>query len=145
MKTVYCELFQAFSLYEDEISDSKAQLAAITLIIGTLERMSCFGEENHAPLRTQSALAASKLLKKPDQCRGVSVCSNLFWSGVSQESGGEEVCITIDIGKEHEISRGRDLDQKICRHLATSDNTHKPMARLARRNRFFHISRLFLG
>lgn len=41
---------QAFSLYEDEISDSKAQLAAITLIIGTLEQMSCFGDENHEPL-----------------------------------------------------------------------------------------------
>ncbi|PIK44550.1 putative vacuolar protein sorting-associated protein 35 [Apostichopus japonicus] len=62
---------QAFSLYEDEISDSKAQLAAITLIICTFEKTSCFSEENHEPLRTQCALAASKLLKKPDQCRGV--------------------------------------------------------------------------
>ncbi|PSN51043.1 Vacuolar protein sorting-associated protein 35 [Blattella germanica] len=60
---------QAFSLYEDEISDSKAQLAAITLIVATFEQMSCFSEENHEPLRTQCALAASKLLKKPDQCR----------------------------------------------------------------------------
>ena len=84
-------LVQAFTLYEDEISDSKAQLAAITLIIGTFERMKCFGEENHEPLRTQCALAASKLLKKPDQCRGVAVCSHLFWSGKSQESKGEEV------------------------------------------------------
>ncbi|XP_046375462.1 vacuolar protein sorting-associated protein 35-like isoform X3 [Haliotis cracherodii] len=80
---------QAFSLYEDEISDSKAQLAAISLIIGTLEQMSCFGEENHEPLRTQCALAASKLLKKPDQCRGVSTCSHLFWSGKSAANQGE--------------------------------------------------------
>ncbi|KAK7114883.1 vacuolar protein sorting-associated protein 35-like [Littorina saxatilis] len=81
-ETVAYEFFsQAFSLYEDEISDSKAQLAAITLIIGTLEQMSCFGEENHEPLKTQCALAASKLLKKPDQCRGVAICSHLFWSG----------------------------------------------------------------
>lgn len=82
---------QAFSLYEDEISDSKAQLAAITLIIATVEQMSCFSEENHEPLRTQCALAASKLLKKPDQCRGVSVCSHLFWSGKSQVTNGEEM------------------------------------------------------
>ena len=81
--------FQAFSLYEDEISDSKAQLAAISLIIGTLEQMSCFGVENHEPLRTQCALAASKLLKKPDQCRGVSICSHLFWSGESTAFEGE--------------------------------------------------------
>ncbi|KAK2143062.1 hypothetical protein LSH36_881g01009 [Paralvinella palmiformis] len=74
-------LSQAFSLYEEEISDSKSQLAAISLIIGTLERMVCFTEENHEPLRTQCALAASKLLKKPDQSRGVSICAHLFWSG----------------------------------------------------------------
>lgn len=79
--TFFPAILQAFSLYEDEISDSKAQLVAITLIIGTLEQMSCFGEENHEPLKTQCALAASKLLKKPDQCRGVAVCSHLFWSG----------------------------------------------------------------
>merc|ERR1712241_1591749 len=82
---------QAFSLYEDEISDSKAQLAAITLIIGTLEQMTCFSEENHNPLRTQCALAASKLLKKPDQCRGVQVCSHLFWSGKTKTNNGEEL------------------------------------------------------
>ncbi|XP_018569132.1 vacuolar protein sorting-associated protein 35 [Anoplophora glabripennis] len=81
---------QAFSLYEDEISDSKAQLAAITLIVGTLEQISCFSEENSDPLRTQCALAASKLLKKPDQCRGVATCSHLFWSGKSLASKGEE-------------------------------------------------------
>lgn len=84
--------YQAFSLYEDEISDSKAQLAAITLIIGTFERMRCFSEENHEPLRTQCALAASKLLKKPDQCRAVSICAHLFWSGRSTDKSGEEVC-----------------------------------------------------
>lgn len=84
---------QAFSLYEDEISDSKAQLAAITLIIGTFERMKCFSEENHEPLRTQCALAASKLLKKPDQCRAVSTCAHLFWSGRNTDKNGEEVRI----------------------------------------------------
>ena len=42
---------QAFSLYEDEISDSRAQLAAISLMIGTLEQTTCFSEENHDPLR----------------------------------------------------------------------------------------------
>ncbi|XP_044735777.1 vacuolar protein sorting-associated protein 35 isoform X2 [Chrysoperla carnea] len=84
-------LSQAFSLYEDEISDSKAQLAAITLIVATFEQMKCFGEENADPVRTQCALAASKLLKKPDQCRGVTTCSHLFWSGKSLATNGEEM------------------------------------------------------
>lgn len=39
---------QAFSLYEDEISDSKAQLAAITLIVATFEQMYCFGNYRNA-------------------------------------------------------------------------------------------------
>lgn len=89
-KVAYEFMSQAFSLYEDEISDSKAQLAAITLIVGTLEQIGCFGEENAEPLRTQCALAASKLLKKPDQCRGVTTCSHLFWSGKSLASNREE-------------------------------------------------------
>ena len=91
-ETVAYEFFsQAFSIYEDEISDSRAQLAAITLLIGTLEKMTCFTEENHDPLRTQCALAAAKLLKKPDQCRGVQACSHLFWSGKTVTNGGKEV------------------------------------------------------
>lgn len=77
----YDFMTQAFSIYEDEISDSKSQLAAITLITSTLEQMTCFSEENAEPLRTNCALAASKLLKKADQCRGVVTCASLFWSG----------------------------------------------------------------
>ncbi|XP_037051004.1 vacuolar protein sorting-associated protein 35 isoform X1 [Bradysia coprophila] len=84
----YDFMTQAFSLYEDEISDSKSQLAAITLIMSTFEQMTCFGEENAEPLRTNCALAASKLLKKPDQCRGVVTCASLFWSG---KKNGEEM------------------------------------------------------
>lgn len=47
------------------------------------------GDENADPIRTQCTLAASKLLKKPDQCRGVVLCSHLFWSGKNREK--EEV------------------------------------------------------
>lgn len=83
----YDFITRAVSLYEDEISDSKAQLAAITLIISTYEQITCFGEENADPLRTNFALAASKLLKKPDQSRAVALCSHLFWSG--KQNGAE--------------------------------------------------------
>lgn len=57
--------------------------------------MRCFSEENHEPLRTQCALAASKLLKKPDQCRAVSICAHLFWSGRSTDKNGEEVRLSL--------------------------------------------------
>ncbi|XP_050552177.1 vacuolar protein sorting-associated protein 35 isoform X3 [Spodoptera frugiperda] len=85
-------LSQAFSLYEDEISDSKAQLAAITLIIATFEQINCFGAENAEPMRTQCALAASKLLKKPDQSRAVALCAHLFWKAPKD---GKQVCMVV--------------------------------------------------
>nr|CAH7712821.1 unnamed protein product [Callosobruchus chinensis] len=67
------------------------QVGKVDQVYRTLEQISCFSEENSEPLRTQCALAASKLLKKPDQCRGVATCSHLFWSGKTQASHGEEV------------------------------------------------------
>lgn len=80
---------KAFTLYEEEISESKCQLAAIVLLIGTFEKINCFDEENAEPVRTQCALAASKLLKKPDQCRAVAISSHLFWS--AQNNLGQPV------------------------------------------------------
>lgn len=90
----YNFLSQAFSLLEEEVSDSKAQLAAVTLIIGTLQQTSCFNEESHAPLRNQCARVAANLLKKPDQCRAVSTCAHVFWSG--RTNAGDEVTPTYE-------------------------------------------------
>lgn len=86
---------KAFTLYEEEISESKCQLAAIILLIGTFEKINCFDEENAEPVRTQCALAASKLLKKPDQCRAVAISSHLFWS--AQNNLGQPVRIIVII------------------------------------------------
>ena len=46
-------------------------------------------QENHEPLRTQCALAAAKLLKKPDQCRALVSAANVFWSGTVLNAEGE--------------------------------------------------------
>ncbi|XP_057964926.1 vacuolar protein sorting-associated protein 35B-like [Malania oleifera] len=70
---------QAYILYEEEIADSKAQVTAIHLIIGTLQRMHVFGVENRDTLTHKATGYSAKLLKKPDQCRAVYACSHLFW------------------------------------------------------------------
>ncbi|XP_061724120.1 vacuolar protein sorting-associated protein 35 isoform X2 [Cydia pomonella] len=70
---------QAFSLYEDEIPDSRAQLQALTLLIATAEQARCLGAESMEPLRSSCALAAGKLLKKPDQARAAALCAHLYW------------------------------------------------------------------
>nr|CAG4635924.1 EOG090X00QE [Eubosmina coregoni]SVE69626.1 EOG090X00QE [Eubosmina coregoni] len=80
---------QAFTLYEEEISDSKAQFAALTLMAATLEKLDCFSEENSGPVRSKCALLASALLRKPDQCRALILVANLFWSSTTKESEGK--------------------------------------------------------
>nr|XP_016464945.1 PREDICTED: vacuolar protein sorting-associated protein 35B-like isoform X2 [Nicotiana tabacum]XP_016464946.1 PREDICTED: vacuolar protein sorting-associated protein 35B-like isoform X3 [Nicotiana tabacum] len=80
LEPVAYEFFtQAYMLYEEEISDSKAQVTAIHLIIGTLQRMHIFGVENRDTLTHKATGYSAKLLKKPDQCRAVYACSHLFW------------------------------------------------------------------
>ncbi|PHT49951.1 Vacuolar protein sorting-associated protein 35A [Capsicum baccatum] len=80
LEPVAYEFFtQAYILYEEEISDSKAQLTAIQLIIGTLQRMHIFGVENRDTLTHKATGYSAKLLKKPDQCKAVYSCAHLFW------------------------------------------------------------------
>lgn len=80
LEPVAYEFFtQAYLLYEEEISDSKAQVTALHLIIGTLQRMHVFGVENRDTLTHKATGYSAKLLKKPDQCRAVYACSHLFW------------------------------------------------------------------
>lgn len=97
LEPVAYEFFtQAFVLYEEEIADSKAQVTAIHLIIGTLQRMSIFGVENRDTLTHKATGYSAKLLKKPDQCRAVYACSHLFW--VDDQDGikdGERVLLCL--------------------------------------------------
>jgi vacuolar protein sorting-associated protein 35 len=47
---VYEFLSQALSLFEEEIPDSKAQMAALISIIGSLQKIHCLTEENFVGL-----------------------------------------------------------------------------------------------
>jgi len=71
---------QAFILFEDEISDSKAQASAIAIAVGTLRSMTGLSAENYETLATKATQYSAKLLKKPDQCRAVTRAAHLFWA-----------------------------------------------------------------
>ena len=75
----YDFLTQAFLVYEDEISESKAQIRSITSIVGSLLSCKTFERADYEALITKTAQYAAKLLKKPDQCRMVCLCSRLFY------------------------------------------------------------------
>lgn len=88
-ETITYEFFtQAFVIYEEQISESIAQFQALTLIIGSLQQVCVFTEDNYETLITKSALHASRLLKKPDQCRAVYLSSHLFWSNNPRKEYG---------------------------------------------------------
>lgn len=77
---------QAIALYDEEIATNKFN--AITLIIGTCQKiLQVFEEDNCDSLRQNCVTRAAKLLKKPDQCRAVGLCSNLFWNCEDRADG----------------------------------------------------------
>ncbi|SPO37012.1 related to vacuolar protein-sorting protein VPS35 [Pseudozyma flocculosa] len=70
---------QSFTIYEESISESRAQLQAIGLIISTLQTARVFGTDNYDTLITKAALHGAKLLKKPHQAAAVMMASHLWW------------------------------------------------------------------
>jgi vacuolar protein sorting-associated protein 35 len=96
-EVAYEFLAQAFTVYEESISDSRAQFQAVCVIASALQESRNFGRENYDTLITKAALHGSKLLKKPDQCRAVYLASHLWWAvpipargeGESEEGPGE--------------------------------------------------------
>lgn len=100
---------QAFTVYEESVSDSRAQFQAVCVIAQALSRARGFGRENYDTLITKCALHGSKLLKKPDQCRAVYLASHLWWA---TEKARED--------EESEKKEGREVFQ-LTLHVDMSD------------------------
>lgn len=81
---------EAFTIYEESISESKAQFQAITCIVGALQQVRVFSADNYDTLITKAALHSAKLLKKPDQCRAVYLSSHLWWTMPRSEDEDRE-------------------------------------------------------
>lgn len=87
---------QAFTVYEEAVTDSKAQFQAVAVIATALHQTRNFGKENYDTLITKCAQHGSKLLRKPDQCRAVYLASHLWWATpitTNGESEETEVCV----------------------------------------------------
>lgn len=81
---------QAFTVYEEAVSDSKAQFQAVCVISTALHQSRNFSKENYDTLITKCAQHASKLLRKPDQCRAVYLASHLWWATPNAANGEED-------------------------------------------------------
>jgi vacuolar protein sorting-associated protein 35 len=80
---------QAVSIFEEHISDSRQQFAALTLIIGTLRTLPPVGlaEEEWDTLTKLTVKLATRLMKKHDACKAISMAAHLFWP---EEGSGRE-------------------------------------------------------
>lgn len=83
---------QAITIFEECLTDSRTQYQALTYMIEVLQRTrSLYGEGNYYELLiVKCTMHASKLLKKPDQCRAVYLCSHLWWATEIPQLGEEE-------------------------------------------------------
>lgn len=70
---------QAFTILEESVSDSRAQLQALGLVISTLYKARVFKAETYDTLATKAAIYAAKLLKRPQQATAVLMASHLWW------------------------------------------------------------------
>ncbi len=77
----------AFTLYEDEISDSKQQAELVTVFTGTLRSLNRCPGELYDTLVTKCTQYGAKLLKKTDQIPAVFRCSHLFWNAACLQDG----------------------------------------------------------
>lgn len=84
-------------MYEEAISDSRAQFQAVCVIANALHSTRNFSKENYDTLITKCAQYGSKLLKKPDQCRAVYLASHLWWAvEIPARGEGEETKLYRD-------------------------------------------------
>lgn len=74
-------LSQALVCFEEEITESKRQFAALTEMVGCLSGfIRGLDKENYDSIASKITQHGAKLLKKPDQCRAVLSCSHLYWN-----------------------------------------------------------------
>lgn len=109
---------QAFTLFEESLSDSRTQFQALVYMAQSLQKTRSLHEENYYELLiVRCALHGSKLLKKQDQCRAVYLCSHLWWA-TEIALIGEEEGVTTDFYRE-----GKRVLECLQRSLRVADST----------------------
>jgi len=89
-------LTQAIICFEEEISDSREQQRAISLMTGTLRTLQwTFAEsmDQYDAFASKLTQHGAKLLKKPQQCAAILQCCHLFWCDVKRDASHVLQCL----------------------------------------------------
>lgn len=76
----YDFLEQAFSIYEEQITESKTQYSSLMGIANTLQSTRSLDEEQFNTLALRTAQFGGKLLRRVDQARAIVCASHLWWA-----------------------------------------------------------------
>ena len=77
---------QAYIIFEEEVTESEAKVAALNLIVSTLYTLTCFGSDNFETLSANAVSYSNKLLKKNLQAEAITLASHL-WFCTSRKQG----------------------------------------------------------
>ncbi|KAJ3041180.1 Vacuolar protein sorting-associated protein 35, partial [Rhizoclosmatium hyalinum] len=89
-EATYEAIVNAITTYEDYVVDSKAQIPALTALIGTLRTVastSTLSSEAYDTITGKVVVHCGRLLKKVDQCRCLLSAGHLYW--VEERPGSE--------------------------------------------------------
>lgn len=121
---------QSFSVYEESISDSRAQLQAITTITGALQGAKVFTKDSYDTLSTKAALHAAKLLKKPHQSMAVQVASHLWWQQPRDGREGSSPETTVINGEKTDgEAEGAEKEEVVSSPVSPSLSTDELVVR----------------
>ncbi|KAJ1952046.1 retromer complex subunit Vps35, partial [Linderina pennispora] len=73
---------QAFTIYEQHVTESRAQSQALVLIVGALHATRNLTAENYDTLAAKCAQHGARLLRRPDQARVACACAHLWWKAL---------------------------------------------------------------
>lgn len=94
---------QALTIYENSVPDSRIAFEALAIIVATLRTILVLSAENYLILANRTVAHASRLLRRLDQCKGLSLASLLFFEHPSLDSkdGATKAVETLQKAEAH--------------------------------------------
>jgi vacuolar protein sorting-associated protein 35 len=83
----------AFTLYREELADSRTKFTMLNLFAGTFATLKCFSESTYIAMANNVTQMAAKMLRKQDQCLALAACTHLFWNEHAQQENSVSKCL----------------------------------------------------
>ena len=83
----------AFTLYREELADSRTKFTMLNLFAGTFATLKCFSESTYVAMANNVTQMAAKMLRKQDQCLALAACTHLFWNEHAQQENSVSKCL----------------------------------------------------